>query len=109
MRPEVQRLVALGPMPDEDAEPEAIDRWADGLKAIPPPISDAEAALLARCFPPDMGYGVGHRLLHLLETAPGWNIALAETINDEEWRASALSAIRNANRGGSTKDSAHEA
>ena len=95
MRSVVSDLVALGPMPDEDAEEEAINKWCNGLKAIQRPLDDEEAAALAKCFPPDLGYGVGWKLLHLLETAPGWS-SVAESINDEEWRSRALGAIANA-------------
>ncbi len=95
MRHAVSNLVALGPMPDEDAGEEAINRWWSGLKAIQRPLDDEEAAALAKCFPPDLGYGVGWTLLHLLETAHGWS-SIAETINDEEWRSRALGAIANA-------------
>lgn len=94
------RLLALGRMPDEDAEEEDIDEWADKLKAIQAPLSNDEAEALAQYFPPDMGYGVGFSMLHLLETAPGWTDALAATINDEEWRVRARNRIANAKKGG---------
>lgn len=99
IRQVVGDLVALGRMPDEDAEEEAIERWANTLKAIPPPLTDHEAVELAKCFPPDMGYGLGFSLLHLLETAPGWADALAGSINDREWRERAQRRIRNATKG----------
>lgn len=97
MRRAVSDLVALGPMPNEDAEDEAINKWWEGLKAIQGPLNDEEAAALAKCFPSGLGYGVGWTLLHLVETAPGWS-TIAETINDEEWRGRALKAIANARK-----------
>lgn len=98
IRPAVAQLVEFGTMPGEDADEEAIERWANALKAIQAPVSDVEAAALAKCFPPDLGYGVGFSLLHLIETAPGWRDELAATISDEEWRDRARNRLANANR-----------
>lgn len=95
MRRVVSDLVALGPMPDENAEADTIDAWSDLLDSIQDPLSNEEAAALARCFPPDLGYGVGWTLLHLVETAPDWS-SIANTINTEEWRSRALRRIANA-------------
>ena len=55
MRRVVSDLVALGPMPDENAEADTIDAWSDLLDSIQDPLSNEEAAALARCFPPDLG------------------------------------------------------
>ncbi|MFS8071075.1 MAG: hypothetical protein ACMG6S_32300 [Byssovorax sp.] len=95
MRNEVIELVALGPMPDEDGEEEAISAWENGLKMIQRPLTHDEAAALAKCFPPDLGYGMGWSLLHLVESAPDWS-SIAHTINTEEWRNRALKRIANA-------------
>lgn len=102
IRAEVVNLVALGRMPDEDADEADIDRWADGLKLVIPPVTDDEAGLLAKCFPPDMGYGVGYSLLHVVATAPNWD-DIANTINDDEWRERALTHIANTKRRDATK------
>ncbi|MFB9573075.1 hypothetical protein [Streptomyces yanii] len=71
MRPEVQRFVADGPLPDWDASEEAVDRRHHQLAAISRPVTSEEAAALATCFGPDDCYGVAWTLVHLIETAPG--------------------------------------
>ncbi|MFE2500149.1 hypothetical protein [Streptomyces scopuliridis] len=71
MRPEVQTFVADGPLPDWDANEEAIDRRYRQLAVISRPVTREEAAALAACFGPDDCYGVAWTLVHLIETAPG--------------------------------------
>ncbi|MFJ9648910.1 hypothetical protein [Streptomyces sp. NPDC101206] len=70
MRPEVQTLVADGPLPDWDASEEEIDRRERQLTAISRPVTSEEAAALATCFGLDDCYGVAWTLVHLIETAP---------------------------------------
>ncbi|WP_346779766.1 hypothetical protein [Streptomyces sp. S3(2020)] len=60
-----------GPLPDQEADEDEIERRAGQLEAIPRPVSLAEAAALASCFGPDDCYGVAWTLAHLIETAPG--------------------------------------
>ena len=98
IRQEVQDLISLGQMPNEDAEEEDIERWLNMFRRIVKPATDNEARALAQCFPPDMGYGVGWSLLHLVETTPGWVRAIAETINDADWREEALARLANVGR-----------
>ena len=42
------------------------------LDAIPRPVSNDEAIVLAGLFGPDDCFGLAWTLLHLIETAPGW-------------------------------------
>ena len=48
MRHAVSNLVALGPLPDEDAGEEAINRWWSGLKAIQRPLDPNQALATTR-------------------------------------------------------------
>ncbi|MEU8550551.1 hypothetical protein AB0C81_26820 [Streptomyces roseoverticillatus] len=70
MRPEVQTFVAVGPLPDWDADEEEIDRRANQLEAISAPVTADEAHALTACFGPDDCYGLAWSLLHLIETSP---------------------------------------
>ena len=70
MRPEIQALLADGPLPDEDAEEEEIDRRVAQLDEIARPVTGEEAGALADCFGPDDCYGVAWTLLHMIETGP---------------------------------------
>jgi hypothetical protein len=71
MRPEVSAFVASGPLPDEEAAQDGIDRRERQLEAITRPLSRAEAEALAGCFGPDDCYGIAWTMAHLIETAPG--------------------------------------
>ncbi|MFC8389061.1 hypothetical protein [Streptomyces sp. NPDC057238] len=71
MRPEVSAFVADGPLPDEEAGEDEIDRRARQLEAMSRPLSLAEAKALAGCFGPDDCYGLAWTMTHLIETAPG--------------------------------------
>ncbi|MFK4593401.1 hypothetical protein [Streptomyces pristinaespiralis] len=71
MRPEIQAFVAGGPLPDQDADEDEIDRRVRQLEAVSAPVTAEEAQALAGCFGPDDCYGVAWTLLHLIETGPG--------------------------------------
>ena len=85
MRQAVRELVALGPLPDEEAEEELIKRYEEPLLRITEPVTDEEARALVGLFGPDDCYGLAWTLLHLIETAPNW--ALEECLQDDgnEW------------------------
>jgi hypothetical protein len=73
MREAVQKLGALGPLPDSDsADEEQLRLYEDLLKQITPPVSDEEARILVGIFGPDESYGLAWTVLHLVESAPGW-------------------------------------
>src|SRR6476660_2866509 len=76
LRQEVRELIALGPLPvEETADAERVDRYADLLAEVVPPVTDEEACTLVGLFGPDemdSCYGVAWTLLHLIESAPGW-------------------------------------
>src|SRR4051812_34941462 len=72
IRPEVQRLVDLGPFPaSSDLEPEEVDHRLSLINQIARPVTQEEATALLTCFGPDDLFGVAWELLHLIETVPG--------------------------------------
>ncbi|RAY10648.1 hypothetical protein DPM19_34375 [Actinomadura craniellae] len=66
----MQTFTDDGPLPDEDADVEEIQRREDQLRAIQAPGTSEEAELLALCFGPDDLYFMAWTLLHLIESAP---------------------------------------
>ncbi|WP_282696457.1 hypothetical protein [Streptomyces sp. CC208A] len=70
MRPDVRTFVTDGPLPDQEADEEEIERRERQLQSVPRPVTAEEAAALARCFGPDDCYGLAWTLVHLVETAP---------------------------------------
>lgn len=95
MRECVATLVALGPIPSEDDDEAPIERWEAALRAIGKPLSSEEAESLLGFFPPDLAYGLGFTLLHLVESAPSWGRNLASSISQPEWRDRALKRLAN--------------
>lgn len=63
--------MSAGPLPDQKADEDEIDRRAGQLEAIPRLVPLEEAAAPASCFGPDDSYGIAWTLAHLIETAPG--------------------------------------
>lgn len=78
MRPEIERLVRLGPFPQESGTSLEFLREVENLTAsIEKPLTDEEAKALISLFePPDSCYGLAWSVLHLIETVPGWPILL---------------------------------
>jgi hypothetical protein len=74
MRPEVLKLVSIGPLPSSSSELQRINEWQEAVERIQPPVSDVEAEALTALFPPreDECYGLAWVLIHLVETAPNW-------------------------------------
>jgi hypothetical protein len=74
----VQDFVELGPLPseafylahDSDELQADLDERERRLKLITPPVTDEEAHLLANSLGPDLCFGLGWTLVHLIETAP---------------------------------------
>jgi len=87
VRPEVDALAALGPLPSEAVMTEEIAAsYQARMHAIKPPLSGAEARLLMASFGPDDGYGLAWTLLHLIETAPDERSMRSQpTEFDNEW------------------------
>ena len=86
IRGEVEEFVALGPLPDENADEATLARHQGHLSRIKPPVSDEEAALLIGMFGPDDCNGAAWTLLHLIESAPGGVPLESEpSASDNEW------------------------
>jgi hypothetical protein len=86
MRELIRKLVALGPLPDEDAATEEqLETLEKYLSGIEKPVSDEEAEALAKLFGPDNCYGLAWTLLHLIETAPGWPLRQCFVDVSNEW------------------------
>lgn len=85
MRAEITRLLELGPLPSEDAEPETIAPYEELLGAIKPPVSNEEGGALLSLFGPDDCFGLAWSLLHLIESAPGWPLPKLSLMTSNEW------------------------
>ncbi|MFJ8534909.1 hypothetical protein [Streptomyces sp. NPDC093591] len=86
MRSEVRAFLTDGPLPDEDAEGDEIDRRVEQMAAIAKPVTAEEARALADCFGPDDCYGVAWTLLHLIETGPNPVFTVRPGPDANEWR-----------------------
>jgi hypothetical protein len=90
MRPEVQELVAMGPLPDSASaagDMMKLEEYGRLLDAISKPVSDEEAEALVRLFGPDDCFGLAWTLVHLIESAPGWPFVDRLPAVDNEWIA----------------------
>ncbi len=85
-RLEVQAFIAEGPLSGCDSSAEEIDRRGEQLRSIQPPVTSAEAKLLADCFGPDDCYGVAWTLLHLIETGPNPVLTNEPGLDANEWQ-----------------------
>lgn len=67
MRPEIKRLLILGPLPSEDdATIEHLRLVEDILKTVRKPVTNDEARALASLFGADGCFGVAWSYLHLI-------------------------------------------
>ena len=79
-------MIEAGPLPDEGLSNEQrLATYERLLQAISAPLTDDEARALVKLFGPDECFGLAWRLLHLIETAPGW--PLKDCLSDQggEW------------------------
>jgi len=76
----------LGPLPEEDlGDAKRLATYEFLLQAISAPITDDEARALVGLLGPDECYGLAWRLLHLIETAPGWPLEDCLSEQGGEW------------------------
>ena len=87
MRPEIVRLVQLGPFPPETvASLEYLREAEDLVLSIKKPVTDEEARALISLFgPADSCYGLAWSVLHLIESAPGWPMTACLENPKNEW------------------------
>ena len=86
MRPEVDELVRLGPLPADDAlDGEAASRLEDAIEGLPPLLTGDEAVALVAILPPDdsTAFGLAWSLLHAVEASPEWPVWGA--LDDRSW------------------------
>ena len=104
IRPEIEELERLGPLPADDDDYPGIDRKLFDvehlLAAVDPPVTVEEARVLAALFPRDGGtcYGLAWSLLHLIETL-GVDDGLREVVpgvNSAQWRKMFEQRLENA-------------
>jgi len=95
MRTEVQRLAALGRLPSESAPPEAIAGREVLVRAIAGPLDLNEAKALAQILGDDNCFGLAWSVLHLIETAPGWDLKHIPS-GSSPWLATMRARIFNA-------------
>lgn len=104
IRPEIEELERLGPLPADDDDYPGIDRKLFGvehlLAAVDPPVTVEEARVLAALFPRDGGtcYGLAWSLLHLIETL-GVDDGLREVVpgvDSAQWRKMFEQRLENA-------------
>jgi hypothetical protein len=95
MRAGIERIVALGRMPDSTAATvEEVERWEALLATAPDPVTDEEAIALVSVFGSDDFFGLAFSIRHLVETAPGWPIW--ETLTgDGPWDSDLIDRARN--------------
>ena len=86
MRSEVLRLRELGRLPPErTATVDQIREVEDLVKGLSKPATDEEARELVTLFGSDSCFGLAWRVLHFVESAPGW--PLPDCLKDDanEW------------------------
>lgn len=96
MRPEVLEFISVAPLPLESAEPAEIARAETLLGAITAPVSDEEAELLVQCFGEDECFGLAWSLVHLVETAPTFEVAEPLEGGDHPWMIVLYQRVLNA-------------
>ena len=72
MRESVRKFIKLGPLPSNKESPDVIERHELALQTIQEPVTLEEANALADMFGPDDCFGLSWTLVHLIESAPGW-------------------------------------
>jgi hypothetical protein len=88
MRPEVNDLVAMGPLPDSASAAHDLQRleaYQRRLESIRKPVSDEEAEALAGLFGPDDCFGLAWTLVHLVDTAPSWPLVQRIPNSNNVW------------------------
>ena len=104
IRPEIEELERLGPLPADDDDYPGIDRKLFDvehlLAVVDPPVTVEEARVLAALFPRDGGtcYGLAWSLLHLIETL-GVDDGLREVVpgvDSAQWRKMFEQRLENA-------------
>jgi hypothetical protein len=94
MRTEICRLAALGKLPSETAPPSLIAERELLVRSLAAPVSLDEAQALATVLGDDDCFGLAWTLIHLIESAPGWNADHVPS-GSSPWLATLRSRIAN--------------
>jgi hypothetical protein len=75
MQTAIKALSLLGPLPSSaSATVERLQAYEEQLSKVVQPISNQDASALAKLFGPDDCFGLAWTLVHLIETAPDWQV-----------------------------------
>lgn len=86
MRPEIEELTKLGPLPTEQAvDVELIRHYESLIHKIQTPVTDEEATALTTLFGNDSCFGLAWTLINIIETAPSWPLEYILHNTDNEW------------------------
>jgi hypothetical protein len=86
IRPEITRLLALGPLPRHSvARVGKLEEFRRAFESIAAPVTTAEAKTLMTLFGPDECFGLAWTLLHLIESAPELPLDARPPPNANEW------------------------
>jgi hypothetical protein len=88
MRPEVEDLVEMGPLPESASAASdlaKLEEYQRRLESIATPVSDDEAKALLNLFGPDDCFGLAWTLVHLVETAPDWPLVDCLVDSSNPW------------------------
>lgn len=97
VRPEVDALYKLGPLPDESEEiaDGVLEKYEELLAPLKSLDSSEEAEKIVAIFPKTACFGIEWTLLHLVETTTGWPILpIIEGCPSPEWKERMLSRIK---------------
>lgn len=87
MQSAILALTKLGALPRcEDAHDDWLAKFQSYLLEIEQPVSNEDAAELAKLLGPDDCFGMAWTLVHAIETAPGWPLEEAISEANETWK-----------------------
>lgn len=104
MRSEVIELGKLGPLPSDESvldKPNGealVSKYEELIRAIRPPVTDAEARVLVGILGPGECFEVEWTLIHLIETAPNWPLSDCLMNTNNEWIATLKQRVINGKR-----------
>lgn len=80
-------LAKLGGLPScEDVHDDWLAKFQSYLSEIEQPVSNEDAAELAKLLGPDDCFGMAWTLVHAIETVPGWPLEEAISEANDAWK-----------------------
>jgi hypothetical protein len=88
-------LSKMGSLPDESAEiaDGVLERYDELFQQIKSPLTEAEAVVIARLFPPVACFGMEWTIVHMLERSENWPSKALEAIVSRQWKMEMLDRI----------------